>query len=260
MNFERGLDPKKQMRIGKSVFFYLKEHSVCRPMNDPTEGINSDKNLRDPDIKVWINPHDQFSFNAEWCSVQDLWDWMNGKGIMVKGKNPEEQKKFWDYACAEVADEHHILWSIRYHFKWFEKMTTDFNPHKHQPYETGHIVTPIKIRPKVKDHLENQKREEEVIIKMLAPFVNEMKKDLDQGREWQYIRKEFEEGYYGVKRTLYCLGIGYMAACNTPEDFCNLAWVNGVVEAKAYYLHLLEKEKRGEVKLPDFEWLSKNSR
>jgi hypothetical protein len=87
-----------------------------------------------------------------------------------------------------------------------------------------------------------------------------MKNDLEQGREWQYIKREFDQGYYGVKRTLYCLGIGYMAACNTPEEISNLAWVNGVVESKAYYLHLLEKEKRGEIKLPDFEWLSKNSR
>ena len=47
-----------------------------------------------------------------------------------------------------------------------------------------------------------------------------------------------------------------MAACNTPEEFCNLAWVNGVVEAKAYYLFLKDKEEKGEITLPDFKWLS----
>ena len=95
---------------------------------------------------------------------------------------------------------------------------------------------------------------------MLAPFVKEMARDLDQGREWQYIKREFDQEYYGIKRTLYCFGIGYMAACNTPEEICNLSWVNGLVEAKAYYLYLKGKEEKGEITLPDFEWLSKNSR
>jgi len=229
-------------------------------MNDPLDGTNKGKDARDPDIQVWINPYDQFSFNSAWCSVQDLWDWMDGKGKMVKGSTPEEQKKYWDYAVFEALDEEHIVWSIRYHYKWFDKMSTDFNPHKHQGYERGHIVTPIKIRAKVKDQLENQIREEKVIIDMLAPFVNEMTSDLIQGREWEYIRKEFEEGYYGIKRTPYCLGIGFLAACNTPEDFSNLSWVNGVVEAKAYYLYLKSLEEKGEITLPDFEWLSKNPR
>jgi hypothetical protein len=168
MNFERGVDPKKQMRIGKTVFEYLKEHPVCRPMNDPLDGTNKGKDERDPDIKVWINPHDQFSFNSAWCSVQDLWDWMDGKGIMVKGDTDEAKKKFWDYACLEAADQEHIIWSIRYHFRWFEQMSSDFNPHKHHPYEKGHIVTPIKIRAAVKDPLENRIREEKIIVDMLA--------------------------------------------------------------------------------------------
>ncbi len=256
MKFERGIDPKKQMRIGKTVFDYLKEHPVCKPMNDPLDGRNSGIDPRDPDIKVWINPHDQFSFNSSWCSVEDLWDWMDGKGIMVKGDTEEEKKKYWDYAVAEATDEDHMIWAVRYHFKWFDKMTSDFNPHQHQGFERGQIVSPIKIKARVKNYEEDTKRQEDVIIKMLAPFVNEMASDLRQGREWQYIRKEFHDGYYGVKRTLYCLGIGYMAACNTPEEFCNLAWVNGVVEAKAYYLFLKDKEEKGEITLPDFKWLS----
>lgn len=90
---------------------------------------------------------------------------------------------------------------------------------------------------------------------MLAPWVTEMARDLIQGREWKYVHSEFDKEYYGVKRALYCLGIGYMAACNTPEEFSNLSWVNGVVESKAYYLK--DKEAKGEIILPDFEWLSK---
>jgi hypothetical protein len=175
---------------------------------------------------------------------------------MVKGNTPEEQKKYWDYAVAEAKDEDHIIWMIRHYYKWFDKMTTDFNPHSHQGYERRQIETPIKIKPRVKNWEEEEKRQEEVIIKMLAPFVDEMKKDLDLGREWRYIKQEFENGYYGIKRTLYCLGIGYMGACNTPEEICNLSWVSDLVEAKAYYLYLKSREERGEIITPDFKWLS----
>ena len=256
MNFQRGVDAKRQMNIGKTVFDYLAEHPVCKPMNDLFDGSNSGVDKRDPNIKVWINPNNQFSFNSCWCSVEDLWDWMDGKGVMVKGDTPEEKKKYWDYAVAEVNDENQVMWMIRHYYPWFDKMTTDFKPHEHQGYERGQIANPIKIKARVKDCEENTKRQEDVIIKMLAPFVEEMRKDLEWGRDWRQTRKEFRDGYYGIKRTLYCLGIGYMGACNTPEEICNLAWVNDVVEAKAYYLFLKGKEEKGEITLPDFKWLS----
>ncbi len=258
MNFQRGIDPKKQMRIGKTVFEYLKEHLVCDPMNDPLDGTNAGKDARDPDIKVWINPNNQFSFNAAWCSVQDLWDWMDGTGIMVKGKNPEEQKKFWDYAVFEKEGGFgSSRWLIKYTWKWFDDFVTDFNPNNigHGGHE-AQILKPLKIKNvKTRDHLENKRRQEEIIKAMYAPFVNEIVKDMEY-REWKHIRNECEKDFYGIKRTLYCMGIGYMGACNTPEEICNLNWVPDIVFGKAQYLYF----KKIGMELPDFEWLVNNHR
>lgn len=248
MDFERGTNPKETMRIGESIFDKLKKHPVCSPMNYPENDV---KDPRDFD-KVWINPNDQFSFNYAWCSEQDIRDWMNGTGIMVKGDTPEEKKKYWDYAVFEKGGEFGgSRWLIKYTWKWFDKFVTDFNPHDHSFGETGHIQKPLKIKSlRIKDSIEKQKREEEVIISMYAPFINEIVKDMEY-REWDAIRNECEKAFYGIKRTLYCLGVGYMAACNTPEDICNLSWVQDIVFGKAQYLYF----KKIGMELPDFEWL-----
>jgi hypothetical protein len=252
MNFERGKDPKKTMNIGKTVFDYLNEHPVCKPMNDPLGGTNSGNDPRDPDIRVCINPHNQFSFNSSWCSVQDLWDWMDGKGVMVKGDTPEEKQKYWDYAVWEAEGGWGgSRWLVKYTWRWFDKFVTDFKPHRHGMHETSQIQERIKIpNIRTKNEAENHRREEKIIIDMYAPFIDEIVKDMEY-REWQHIRNECEKDFYGIKRTLYCLGIGYMGACNTPEDIRNLNWVQDIVFGKAQYLYF---QKSG-MKLPDFEWL-----
>jgi len=177
---------------------------------------------------------------------------MDGKGIMVKGDTPEEKKKYWDYAVFEKEGGFGgSRWLIKYTWRWFDKFVTDFNPHAHNGYETGHILKPLKIKSlKIKDHIERQKREEEIIISMYAPFADEIVRDMEY-REWNAIRNECEKDFYGIKRTLYCLGVGYMAACNTPEDICNLSWVQDIVFGKAQYLYF----KKIGMELPDFEWL-----
>jgi hypothetical protein len=236
------------MRIGESIFDKLKKHPVCSPMNDPEKDVEDPRNFD----RVWINPNDQFSFNAAWCTEQDLRDWMEGKGIMVKGNTPEEKKKYWDYAVFEKEGGFgSSRWLIKYTWKWFDKFVTDFDPYSHIPGDNGHIRKPLKIKSiKIKDPVEKQKREEEAIISMYAPFINEIVKDMEY-REWDAIRNECEKDFYGIKRTLYCFGIGYMGACNTPEEICNLSWVQDIVFGKAQYLYF----KKIGMELPDFEWL-----
>lgn len=251
MEFERGKDPKKAMRLGKTVLDDLKEHPICKPMNNPWENV---KDPRDPNLQVWINPNNQTCFNSGWCSEKDLRDWMEGKGILVKGDTPEEKKKYWDYAKLEASDNNHIVWSILYHWRWFKKFDSDYNPHSHKKtnsYRLSTIERPIIIPKKVKDDRINKANEEEVIIKMFFPYINEILSDLEY-LEWSNIFHKYEKEFYGVKRTLYCLGIGYFAACNTPEEISNLSWVTSLVQAKAYWIHL---QKNGS-ELPDFEWLS----
>jgi hypothetical protein len=246
MNFERDNDnPLKTMRIGRTVFDELKDHPVCRSLNDPLEDINGKVvNPRDPNIRVWINPCNQTCFSFGWCTEKNLRDWMNGTGIIVKGKTPEEKKKVWDYAVFESSDENHIYWSILHHWKWFKELKSDFNPHKFRRYIADSLENPIKI---------TKNNHKQVILDMYVPFIKEISEDIEY-REWSNIRTEFNKNFYGVKRTLISLGVGTIGACNTPEEIENLSWIDDLIFAKAYYLYLV---KTG-VKLPDFEWLSNN--
>ena len=247
MSFKRGQDPKKALRIGRTVLDDLKDHSICKPMNDPWKDADPHK---DPDFQVRINPHNQFCFNSMWCSEKDLEDWMEGRGKMVKGTTKAEKKKYWDYAVFEGGD--HDRWLIKYTWKWFDRMVTDFNPWVRDMYGLNMFMkTPIKIKRKTKEELQNQKNAENVIVAMFAPFVDEIKAELEY-RDFSSIRNEYDKYFLGIKRALFCMGVGFIGACNLPEEIENLSWVTDVVYAKALYLHLKEK---GEVELPDFEWL-----
>ena len=251
MSFKRGRHPKKAMKIGKSVLEELGEHPICNPMNDPVGEV---EDPRDPNLHVWINPHNQTCFNSAWCSPQDLYDWMDGTGIMVKGKTKNDKAKFWEYAELEAKDENHMIWMILHYYKHFDKFETDFNPHNHSGYGMNtQIRKPIKMRANpLRDSLDEQIRQEKIIIDMFAPYVNEIYNDLEY-RDWQNIRHQADKEFYGVKRTLYCLGVGFFGASNTPEEISNLAWVTDIVYAKAYYRHLKE---RLEMKLPDFDFIN----
>lgn len=257
MKFKRGKDIKKSIGIGRTVLDDLKEHPVARPMNSPWDDVDLHK---DPNASVWINPHNQFCFNSMWCTPEILEQWMEGEGPMVKGKTKAEKKKFWDYAVFEDGKDKwgidHSRYLIKYKWKWFDKMTTDFNPHNHGHSRGGGMIateikTPLKLKPnRTRDQLQNKIRTEEAIVAMYAPFVDYIVRELEY-RDWQDVRREVESDLYGVSRTLYCLGYGSMGACNTPEEISNLSWVKDVVFAKGIYLHYVKND----VDLPDFEFL-----
>jgi len=252
MHFQKHENPLRSLNIGKSVLEELQEHPVCRPMNPPWEDKDI-KDPRDPNLMVWINAHDQFSFSSSWCSPDDLRDWMNGTGIMVRGKTPEEKKKYWDYAVFERAGGFgSSRWLIKYTWKWFDEFVTDFNPRDFDDRGlNSQIKNPLKIKNmRTRDHHENIKRQEEVILAMYVPFVDYIVRELEY-REWDNVKKEVENDLYGIKRTLCCMGVGYLGPCNTPEEILNLNWVSDIIYGKAQYLHF---KKKG-MELPDFEWL-----
>lgn len=260
MNFNRGKDPKKQIGIGRTVLDDLKDHPVCNPMNDPQKDVDPRK---DPDFKVWINPHNQFCFNAMQCSSEILEQWMEGTGPMVKGQTKAVKKKFWDYAVFESGTDeweiNHSRYLIKSTYQWFDRMTTDFEPNNHIP-GYGSISTvikkPLKLKSnRTKDELENIKRTEEAIIAMYAPYVDRILRDLEY-REWKFIRQECENDFYGINKALYCLGYGSMGACNSPEEISNLSWVKDVVFGKALYLWY----QKNNYPLPDFDFLTHPAR
>jgi hypothetical protein len=248
MQFKKDSNPLRTLRIGRSVFDELKEHPICKCNYDPGKDI---KDPRDPDFRVWINPQCNFSFKSGWCSESDLRDWMAGTGFIVKGNTQEEKKKYWDYAVFESGDTEYSRWLIKYTWKWFDEFTSDFNPHKGGVGLVSMIEDPIKIpNIRTRDYKLNIQRQERIIIDMFAPFISEIVSDLEYS-EWSMVRRRYQENFYGMKRALYSLGVGYLGACNTPTEISNLSWVTDIVFAKALYQHL---QNTG-VPLPDFQWL-----
>ena len=262
MKFRKGKDAKKATNIGRTVLDDLKKHPICQSMNDPKKDVDFRK---DSNFSVWINPRNQFCFNSMRCSSEILKQWMMGTGPMVRGKTNAEKKIYWDYAVFENEKDpwgiNHSKYLIKYYWNHFDKMTTDFNPHAHSS-NLGidrKIKKPLKLRNnKTSDHLENKIRTEEAIISMLAPYVNHIVKEFEY-REWQNIRREVDQEFYGIKRTLYCLGYGFMGASNIPQEFSNLSWVTDVVYAKAIYIWLKKHETETNP-LPDFDFLSHPNR
>ena len=86
---------------------------------------------------------------------------------------------------------------------------------------------------------------------MFVPYIEEIKSDMDH-RDMRSIRIEYTHTFDGIKKTLFCMGVGYFGATNTPEDLENLSFINDLIFAKAHYLYLKEKGEN----LPDFQWLS----
>jgi hypothetical protein len=217
----------------------LRKHPVCSPMNDLKESnINNE-------IRMWLNPNNQVCFNFGWFTFQDYYDWMNGTGVIVKGKTDEEKKKFWDVAVFDK--EHNLAWAIGYNKKHFDLI--DSNYHLSE-IETGVdfyriAKTPLKI---TKDN------HKEIISKIMGDvcrYYGDTTVEIKSG-ENSYRRMDIE--LQGVKETLYALGVGYYGASNTPEEIENLSWIADICIYKAAYLYFVKNK----IQLPDFDYVYAN--
>lgn len=253
MFFKRNQSAKESLQIGKTIFDELSESVICRTLNDPKEGISDLWNFD----RVWINPEYQFSFKSGWYTKQDLRDWLNGTGIIVKGKTTAIKKKYTDYALFILSnkDEDHPLWEIIHTYKWFNQFDTNFKLDIRGQGIYGinlRIKIPLKNKSiKTVDPDENRKREEYIIINVFSHYINDIVESLEY-KKWNDIKKEYDNIFYGVKKTLYCFGYGYFGASNTPEDISNLSYITNIIYSKALYIHYKKIGKS----LPDFKWLS----
>lgn len=201
------------------------------------------------DGKTWVNPNHQDSFNFGWFGEDDLRDYLNGTGRIIKGKNQKEKDLFIEHA--HFLDNVHQAWVIACNHEHFDKI---------KPYDlkssfsggiTRRIENPLKI---------TKKNHEEVIAHMFWHFVETLMGDFESfggiatKDVYDRISREYRDNSYGMIIALISLGVGFTGACNTPTIVENLSWYRDVVFAYAYHKHLT---KHG-VKMPDFEFVRKN--
>ena len=235
---------KKIMSITKTDIQKLKEaikaSPVCRPMNDLIES-ELDNDGTGVKIKIWLNPNNQTCFNWGWFEYQDFYDWLEGKGNIVKGKTDEEKKKFWDVAVFE--EEHDMAWAFGYNKKYFDLIDeTYLTPTKHGYGFYTESKKPLKI---TKDN------HKEIIAKIFGAVCRWYSDTTVEPVNGSHMRSMMHDELNGVKETLFALGIGYYGACNTPEEAENLAWIADICEYKAAYLYYINNK----IPLPDFDFV-----
>lgn len=222
------------------VLDQIKEHKVCSPMNKlefkSDIGENNEK-------RAWLNPENQLCFNSGWYSIDDFNDWMQGKGKIIYGKTNEDKAKFWRYA--ELNAKYDKFWSIYYNIQHYDWIID----HKPQYGYERHCTTPLKI---------TKTNHDEIIGKMFGVTVNhyvdriEWLIERDENFIDSKLYHEFEHEMYGIKSTLFNLGLGYYGACNVAA-IDNLSYMADLTMSKAYYLALL----KANVVMPDFEFIRK---
>jgi hypothetical protein len=218
----------------------IKASPICKPMNDLVESEldNDGKGIK---VRIWLNPNNQKCFNFGWFEYQDYYDWLEGKGKIVKGKTAEEKQKFWEVAVFEL--EHDMAWAIGYHKKHFDLIDDSYHPKYKKGYSFySYIDKPLKIK---KDN------EKEIIAKMFGYVCRNYGDTSFELKSDSHVLRRMRDELIGVKETLFNLGIGYYGACNTPEEPENLSWIADICEYKAIYLSYIKND----IILPDFDFV-----
>jgi hypothetical protein len=213
----------------------MKENVVCKPMNQLKEtrnGVNGG-------TAMWLNPHNQRCFNSGWFGYPDFYDWLEGKGNIVKGNTIEEKQKYYDVAVFEAT--HDYGWGIGYNLKYFKLLDETYLTKSKSGYGIErHADKPLKIA----------KTNHAKIIGKLFGSICEYYSDFEMTYNCD-ARKRMEHELIGTKETLYALGVGYYGANNLPEDIENLNWAADLCIYKTLYMYLVKNN----VVLPDFEFV-----
>jgi len=223
----------------------LKANPVCRPMNrDLRETVLDNDDGQGMRTRIWLNPDNQTCFNAGWFSYQDFYDWMEGKGKIIKGKTPEEKQKFWDVAVFMYENDY--AWAFGYHMKDFKYIDETYHPEMKQGYFSNRWAkTPLKI---------TKTNHADIISKAFGNVCRYYGDTYVKPEYNSHLLTKMREELDGVKSTLYMLGVGYYGAINTPEEPENLSWVADICLYKAAYLYYVKNN----IQLPDFEFVYKN--
>jgi hypothetical protein len=235
---------KKIMSVTKTDIEKLREalkaSPICKPMNDLVES-KLDTDGGGQKIRIHLNPNNQKCFNFGWFEYQDYYDWLEGKGKIVKGKTDEEKKKFWDVAVFE--NENDYAWAFGYYKKHFGLIDETYRTQ----IQNGLGYWTFSKKP-LKITKDNHK---EIIAKVFGNVCRYYGDTCVKPENGSHMRKMMHDELVGVKETLFALGIGYYGACNTPEEPENLAWIADICEYKSAYLYYINNK----IPLPDFDFV-----
>jgi hypothetical protein len=217
---------KKEVKSNIIDLLNSHQHPICIPMNELK--LNKENDL------IWLNPNDQTSFNSGWYSEQDLIDWSNGIGNVIKGNDDREKMIFWQYA--NFIKEHKHGWMLLYSFKHFNLLDETYG---NKALFEKYCENPLKI---------TKSNKSEIISKLFGCVVKTIEMDIYND---EINNKLVNEYLWGIKYTLFNLGVGYIGASNTPEEINNLSWISDIAIAKAYYNYLIKQN----VVMPDFKFI-----
>lgn len=221
----------------QSIFEKIKNHPVCDAHNKYSFKFNENG-------LCWVNATPQNCFNSVWASEEDLNDWINGKGRLVKGKTQEEKDKFFKYA--EFSKKYDYSYMITGNYRYFNLINDSFEFKNSSNFLNHYIENPLKIYKS--NHVN-------LIQKIFSYHIKHLTHDIENMfiRNISNIYNEWRNESYGIITTLKCLGVGYSGACNSPTDVENLIWYRDVVFSYAYYQAL----KNQNIELPDFDFVDK---
>lgn len=213
----------------KTIQELIRAHGVCGAFNDIVFNTCGTE-----ESVAYLNPRNQTCFNYGLFTKQDLKDWMNGCGKIIKGNTDEEKKKFWEHATftSQSIFNHSAASSCSY----FKKVKIN---------KTKYRTDIVNGKPIKKENPEDLIRD--VFGAYILNIVSEFRY-----RDAKDVKKEWIEISRGVYKTLHLMGYGWIGACNYPCSTSNLVWYSELVFAYAYFKYL---EGEGTI-FPDFEFVN----
>jgi len=193
-------------------------------------------NSHDGQDLCWINPNDQDSLSAGWFNEQDLLDFLQGKGRIIKGRTDEEKQKFWDYHVFHQT--YPQAWCLYwYNIKHFDAVIEWQSKRQQLSGINSRCANPLSVK---------ETNHRIVIGKIFGEKCYQLALDLmDNGHtkeSFERILSMYRHEIWGVKKTLFNLGLGYFGCSNTPQEVENLNWIAEIAEYKAIYLFFISKK------------------
>lgn len=176
--------------------------------------------IKDDGKSVFINPCIQEAHNIGRFTHEDVLEWVNGTGPIVKGDTLSEKEQY-SLLVDNLLDEKCGYHALRGK-KWNSLL--DYNV----------------LNPAI-DLSDIYHTSLSAIIKSIFSYHASIISSKFEHESDQEIQEEWLNVSYGIIGTLKAMGIGYYGASNTPEELENLIWIRDVTYDIAKYRHLVQQ-------------------